>query len=122
MVMTANNPSISFRLQQELAEAEAALSRKRMELREASEKHATGLTDAVSMGNIETEKVSIVLEITTISGNIANLRSAISRMASGTYGKCLRCGTGIANKRLLAIPTAALCRPCQETLESLPNQ
>ncbi|CUH82652.1 TraR/DksA family transcriptional regulator [Tropicibacter naphthalenivorans] len=43
---------------------------------------------------------------------VARIRSALSRMASGEYGFCVKCGDEIASARLDAVPEAPLCASC----------
>lgn len=38
---------------------------------------------------------------------------AMTRLATGTYGLCARCGAGIPYGRLLALPEAAHCVACE---------
>ena len=52
----------------------------------------------------------------------ANLRAsheavtaAITRIDTGTYGRCCGCGVSIPIERLLAIPEAMRCVSCQES-------
>ena len=45
---------------------------------------------------------------------LRNVRSALDRIADGTYGTCLECEDDISQKRLQALPWAALCITCQE--------
>ena len=42
---------------------------------------------------------------------------AIKALDRGQYGECVRCGNDINEKRLLAVPWAALCIHCQEETE-----
>jgi DnaK suppressor protein len=42
---------------------------------------------------------------------------AIKALDRGQYGECVRCGNDINEKRLLAVPWAALCIHCQEATE-----
>ena len=42
---------------------------------------------------------------------------AIKALDRGQYGECIRCGNEINEKRLLAVPWAALCIGCQEETE-----
>jgi RNA polymerase-binding transcription factor DksA len=55
-----------------------------------------------------------VLEATGNAGltEIAMIRSALARIADGSYGICNRCGEPIAEARLDAIPWTPLCRSC----------
>ncbi|MBC5766602.1 TraR/DksA family transcriptional regulator [Ramlibacter albus] len=40
--------------------------------------------------------------------------AARRRMHLGTYGDCIECGGPIADERLLAVPTAARCKACEQ--------
>lgn len=42
---------------------------------------------------------------------------ALERIANGTYGNCELCEKPIAEKRLMALPYARNCTPCQEKEE-----
>ena len=42
---------------------------------------------------------------------------ALGRIETGTYGVCLHCGKAIAERRLAALPWAALCLNCQEAAD-----
>ena len=45
-------------------------------------------------------------------GELRQIREALQRIASGSYGICARCGQPISAGRLSAIPTAATCVGC----------
>jgi len=45
---------------------------------------------------------------------LRNVRLALGRIADGSYGTCLECEDEISQKRLQALPWAALCITCQE--------
>jgi DnaK suppressor protein len=49
--------------------------------------------------------------------SLAVIEEALARIEEGTYGTCADCGDEIPEKRLLAIPQAHLCVPCQERKE-----
>lgn len=49
---------------------------------------------------------------------LEDVRRALARIDSGTYGVCTRCGAEIPPKRLEAMPTASLCISCKEAEES----
>jgi RNA polymerase-binding transcription factor DksA len=57
-----------------------------------------------------------VLEATGNVGltEIAQIRSALARIADGSYGTCARCGEEIAEARLDAIPWTPFCRSCAQ--------
>ncbi|MBN1665486.1 MAG: TraR/DksA C4-type zinc finger protein [Anaerolineales bacterium] len=42
------------------------------------------------------------------------VEQALERIKQGTYGQCTQCGQAIHPERLKAMPTAALCIPCQQ--------
>ena len=45
-------------------------------------------------------------------GELRQIREALQRIASGSYGICARCGQPISAERLSAIPTAVTCVGC----------
>lgn len=55
-----------------------------------------------------------VLEATGLAGlvEIPQIRAALARIKSGTYGTCARCGADIPEARLDALPWTPLCRDC----------
>lgn len=44
---------------------------------------------------------------------LQQVRSALSRMESGTYGSCIKCGEPIGFARLKARPETPVCLECQ---------
>jgi RNA polymerase-binding transcription factor DksA len=48
---------------------------------------------------------------------LREFNEALRRLYAGEYGVCESCGSAIARARLLAIPTARLCRDCKEKEE-----
>ena len=48
------------------------------------------------------------------SNVLRSVRSALDRLAEGTFGTCLECEEGISEKRLHAMPWATLCIGCQQ--------
>jgi len=48
---------------------------------------------------------------------LKEVQAAINRVEEGTYGVCLRCEEEIPEKRMKAVPWAAYCVGCQETIE-----
>lgn len=47
---------------------------------------------------------------------IKQIRSALVRLDKGTYGTCTHCGKPVGDRRLAAVPHAALCIKCAEQL------
>lgn len=42
------------------------------------------------------------------------IEAALSRVASGSFGTCVKCGEPISEARLRAVPHAALCCDCMK--------
>jgi RNA polymerase-binding transcription factor DksA len=40
------------------------------------------------------------------------IRQALGRIEAGTFGRCIRCGSGISDARLRAVPYAPTCNAC----------
>ena len=51
------------------------------------------------------------------SNLLRKVRSALTRIAGGTYGDCLHCEAEINRKRLAAVPWTAYCIQCQEAAD-----
>lgn len=45
---------------------------------------------------------------------IQQIRAALARLDKGTYGTCTSCGQPVGERRLQAIPHAALCITCAD--------
>jgi RNA polymerase-binding protein DksA len=58
------------------------------------------------------DDVALEGQAALIARKIASVMRALTRIESGTYGKCVRCSGEIAPKRLEARPEAALCIEC----------
>jgi len=50
---------------------------------------------------------------------LKEVQKALNRADDGTLGVCLRCDEEIPEKRLRAVPWAAYCIGCQETVDRL---
>jgi len=59
--------------------------------------------------NIVTEKV--------LEKSLEDIEKSLERIKKGTYGICKYCGNPIAEKRLLARPTASSCISCKTELQ-----
>ena len=59
--------------------------------------------------NIVTEKV--------LEKSLEDIEKSLDRIKKGTYGVCKYCGNAIAEKRLLARPTASSCISCKTELQ-----
>jgi DnaK suppressor protein len=81
----------------------------------AAEKAPDAMDDS-AFANDRDIAVERLVQITSL---LASVRSALDRMADGSYGVCTDCGEAISPKRLAVLPWAAYCRPCQQTLDVL---
>ena len=64
--------------------------------------------------------LSVDLGNAAVTRDLYQLRAvelARKRMESGTYGECVSCGYPIPFERLMAMPAAERCAPCQENFE-----
>jgi RNA polymerase-binding transcription factor DksA len=94
------------RLEAQLAELEARLSRIEEDL-------ALPLDADSSERAVEVEdEVSLAGQALLIEREIASVRRALERIATGACGECVRCGAAISLARLDARPEAALCIGC----------
>ena len=59
--------------------------------------------------NIATEKV--------LEKSLEDIEKSLTRIKNGEYGVCKYCGNPIAEKRLLARPTASSCISCKTELQ-----
>ena len=62
------------------------------------------------------------LSISRLARRASELRSALERLREGNYGLCEDCGNPIPAPRLVAVPTATTCFPCQFALEQWPSE
>jgi DnaK suppressor protein len=51
-------------------------------------------------------------------GTLGHIESALERIASGSYGRCVQCDGAIPKARLNAIPYTPVCIKCAELQES----
>jgi DnaK suppressor protein len=79
----------------------------------AIEKAADPLDQVQSAGERELAIRSLDRE----SNLLREVRSALTRIARGTYGACLHCEAEIKAKRLDAVPWTAYCIQCQEAAD-----
>jgi DnaK suppressor protein len=82
-----------------------------------------GLRDAIAVEQsadpLDTTQRALEREMATVgldrNATLARqIRAAISRINQGGYGLCLECEEPISQKRLAAVPWAALCIHCQQ--------
>ena len=104
------------------ARLRARLEHRRNELREsidAGEKADVPIAPDSSLGRLtrvdalQGQQMAAAL-IQRNREELSRVDRALSRMSSGDYGTCARCGEEIAEARLNAAPDALLCLACAE--------
>ena len=58
------------------------------------------------------ERARVTALLASAEANLAELRAADERLASGSYGRCEVCGSAIGEDRLAAMPTTRRCVSC----------
>lgn len=67
-----------------------------------------------------TDTFSQELDVTLLNkyrDRLMAVNNALGRLASGTYGRCIRCRAEIGEARLEAIPETPYCRDCESEVE-----
>lgn len=75
-----------------------------------TESHEQSLVDLLS----EVRHADVARDVEEIN----DIRGALARLDSGTYGRCVVCDGAIAAPRLEAYPTARRCLACQQKHEA----
>jgi DnaK suppressor protein len=77
-----------------------------------------GVKDSTDM-SLQDHNQSLALQLgERESQMVADIDQALLRIDEGTYGKCLRCGKEIDERRLDAMPTARYDAACQAIIEA----
>ncbi|MBI5090357.1 MAG: TraR/DksA C4-type zinc finger protein [Actinobacteria bacterium] len=107
--ITADSPPLPFdltraerRLREQLGRSEEQLLGLESVLTDMTRGHDT----------IQEDLDSTRLVIDSIREDLRRIQSALARVADGTYGRCVTCGTTIRNERLEALPMVAHCTSC----------
>ena len=108
--MLAETERVANMLQAKQAELSGSL-RKRDEI--VIEKVSDTLDEVQLMGDRELA----IRNLDRDSSMLRQIRRALSRIASGTYGVCQHCEEDILPKRLAAVPWAAFCIKCQQKID-----
>ena len=96
---------------------------------------ATGITTGF-VESLQTEKLADELDIAQVDlsnalagklqsrkkSYLSRIDMCLKKIEDGTYGDCNHCGERIAEKRLLARPTALLCIDCKLEQEKFENR
>jgi len=73
--------------------------------------------DALDEVQLAGERELAIRNLDRESSLLRNVRSALARIADGTYGVCLHCEEDIKPKRLEAVPWTKFCISCQEAAD-----
>ena len=102
------------RIEKDLHELVRSASEIKAELRESSEVNSQAHRDELDCAKGESDlKTSVEIYNYNVTRQ-AQLRSALSRIANGTFGRCLTCEEAIDVRRMNAYPSANFCFDCQE--------
>jgi len=63
------------------------------------------------------ERDLAIRDVDRESGQLREVKSALRRIADGTFGSCIQCEEPITRKRLAALPWAPRCIQCQESAD-----
>ena len=74
-------------------------------------------SDAFDEVQLMGERELAIRNLDRDSNALRQIHRALSRIANGTYGVCLRCEEDILPKRMAAVPWAAFCIKCQEKID-----
>src|SRR5262250_393659 len=73
--------------------------------------------DAIDEVQLAGERELAIRTLDRESNLLRNVRSALGRIADGSYGVCLHCEEDIKPKRLDAVPWTKYCIKCQEAAD-----
>lgn len=73
--------------------------------------------DAIDEVQLAGERELAIRNLDRESALLRNVRSALARIADGSYGTCLHCEEEIKPKRMDAVPWTKYCIRCQEAAD-----
>lgn len=73
--------------------------------------------DALDEVQLAGERELAIRNLDRESNLLRNVKSALARVADGSYGVCMHCEEDISPKRLNAVPWTAFCIRCQEAAD-----
>ncbi len=65
------------------------------------------------------QRETVVSDLERTYRQLRQVEFALKRIATGSYGLCVRCEERISEKRLHAVPWALYCIGCQELVDRL---
>lgn len=73
--------------------------------------------DSVDQSQRVADRDLAIHQIESNFNRTQSIKLALTRIADGSYGTCLKCDEDISPKRLRAVPWAAYCVRCQEAVD-----
>ena len=65
-------------------------------------------------GHSSEERSQVIAVVRALRSNLRDVERGLSKMETGTFGICERCGEPISTERLEALPWAELCIDCKQ--------
>jgi DnaK suppressor protein len=116
-VTNTNETSLNF--EKKLLQQQADLQRAMLSAVEQGRETVTDETqDVADQAVASYQKELLFSQGTTGHVQLTLIRAALDRLADGSFGECLNCGTRIGTKRLEALPWTPYCINCQEKIEN----
>ncbi len=79
------------------------------------------VSDSMEELTLEMERSMAVDTLNRKAALLEEVAGALERIAEGSYGLCVTCEKAISPKRLTALPWAARCLECQQSIENQLN-
>ena len=74
-------------------------------------------SDAIDEVQLAGERELAIRNLDRDSNMLRQIRRALVRISDGSFGVCLHCEEDISPKRVNAVPWAAYCIKCQDTVD-----
>jgi DnaK suppressor protein len=91
----------------------------RMRIRDARADRDAEVFDEVDHSDAAMQEEMDFALIQMKAETLVRVDEALARLDTGNYGRCLECGSEIAEKRLRALPFAGRCTLCEEKNEQV---
>jgi len=101
-------PAVLDTLRAQLEDERASLRRQLTELG-AGDTALSFDENFADSGQVAAEQGETRLLVASLTDQLRDVEKALSKIASGSYGKCETCGKEIAEPRLEAMPAAKYC-------------
>ncbi|MCO5169715.1 MAG: TraR/DksA C4-type zinc finger protein [Planctomycetes bacterium] len=113
---TALLRSLRRALERRAVELSRSVSADLEELGRSAEEHHLADMDDLGGDALDQEATFALMELG--GDELEQLRWALARLDEGTYGVCEDCGDEVPEERLVALPLATRCLPCQVAAEA----